>query len=89
MKIHGQIGFFPFAGDPKAFEFFTLDRDPFICKGAAFLTEIHHRHVVFVAPLLAIAFFNFPLDWQAVAIPTGHIKRVMTHHLMAAHNHIF
>ena len=89
VEIHRQIGVFPIAGDPQTFEFFALDIDPAFGKGPAFLTEIDDRHVVLVLALFAVLLFDLPFDRQPVTIPTGDIARVMAHHLVRAHNHVF
>ena len=89
VEIHRQIGVFPIAGDPQTFEFFALDIDPAFGKRPAFLTEIDDRHVVLVLALFAVLLFDLPFDRQPVTIPTGDIARVMAHHLVRAHNHVF
>ena len=58
-------------------------------KLAAFLTELDHRHVVFVFAFGAVFFFDLPFDRQAVAIPARHIVGVFAHHLLGTHDHVF
>ena len=89
MIIHRQIRVGPIARDAEALELLTLDIHPAFGKLAAFLAEIDDIHIVLIEPLGAVLLLDLPLDRQAVAIPAGHIARVMAHHLMRAHDHIF
>ena len=88
VEIHRQIGVFPIAGDAQTLEFFPLDVHPALGEFAAFLTEIDNVHVVLIAALLAVLLFDLPLNRQTVAIPTRHIARIKTHHLVAANDHV-
>ena len=88
MIIHGDIGVWPVAGDAQTLELLALDVDPALGELAALLTEFDDRHRVLVLALLAVLLFDFPLDWQAVAIPARHIAAVKTHHLMRADDHV-
>ena len=89
MKIHGEIRFFPSACNAKTFEFLALYINPTFCEFTTFLTEIHHGHFVFVFTFLTVAFFDLPFDRKPMAIPPRNIARVLAHHLLAAHHHIF
>ena len=86
--VHGQIGIIPIAGDAQTLEFLTLDADPFVCKGAAFLTEVDNRHFVLVLALLAVLLFDLPFDGQTVAVPPRHIARIKAQHLVGPDDHV-
>ena len=55
----------------------------------AFLAELRDRNLILVFAFGAVLLFDLPLDRQAVAIPTRHIIRVFTHHLLRSVDHIF
>ncbi len=86
---HGQVGILPISNHAQALELFRLCIDPFLGELAAFLTEGQFINRVFILSLFAVAFFDFPLDRQAVTIPTRNIRRVITQHLPAFINHVF
>ena len=88
VEIHRKIRIRPVACDAETLELIALDIHPAFGKLATFLTEINDINIVFAFALLAILLFDLPFDRQTVAIPTGNITRVKTHHLMAAHDHI-
>ena len=88
VEIHRQIGVCPVAGDAQTFEFLALHINPAGGELAAFGAEIIDRHIVLVAALLAVLFLDLPFDGQTVAIPTGDIARVKTHHLVRPHDHV-
>ena len=89
VEIHRQIRFIPIAVDAKALEFFTLHIDPVSGKLAALTAEFVDWNGVFVLALLAVLFFDLPLDRQTVAIPTWDVTGIKTHHLVGPHDHIF
>ena len=68
---------------------FALRIDPILRISAAFGAELLLRHFVLVELFLAILLLNFPLDGQAVAIPTGHIRRVFAKQSLRADDHVF
>ena len=88
MEIHRQIWVFPFACNPKALEFGTLDINPAFGEFPTFLTEIDDVHFVFVFAFFAVLLFDLPFDGQTVAIPSWDVAGIFSHHLLAAHNHI-
>ena len=88
MKIHGQVGIFPFASDAKPLEFIALDVHPTRCKFTAFLTKFDHRNRIFISTFFAVFFFYFPLNRQTMTIPTRDVARIFAQHLLRAHHHI-
>ena len=89
VKIHRQIRFVPISVNAKALEFFTLHIHPVSSKLAALTAEFVDWNGIFVLALLAVLFFNLPLDRQTVAIPTRDVTGIKTHHLVGPHDHIF
>ncbi len=89
MVIHCFIRIIPITRDAQTFKLFALNRDPFIRKAAAFLAKGHDIHIILIAAFGTILLFYLPLNGQAMTIPTWHIARVFTHHLLRAHYHIF
>ena len=89
VEVHRQVWLGPVALHAQALEFFALDVDPTCGELSAFLAELNHVHVIFVAALGAILFFDLPFDRQTVAIPTGDIAGILTHHLLGPDNHVF
>ena len=65
-----------------------MNVDPTFGKFPAFLTKINDIHFVFVFAFFAVLLFDFPLNRQAVTIPTWDIAGVFAHHLLTAHDHI-
>ena len=55
---------------------------------AAFGAEFDGGDFVLIKLFLAILLFDLPLDGQAVAIPTGHIRRVFAQQCLRANNHV-
>ncbi len=88
VEVHGQVGIVPVPGDAEALELLALHVDPAFGELAAFLAEVDHVDLVLVAAFLAVLFLDLPLDRQAVAVPAGHVPRVMTHHLVRPHDHV-
>ena len=56
--------------------------------GAAFGAELDGGNFVLVELFLAILLFDLPLDGQAVAIPTGHIRRIFAQQCLCADDHV-
>ena len=67
---------------------FALGIDPVLGIGAAFGAEFLRRDLVLVELLLAVLLLNLPLDRQAVAIPAGHIRRILAQQALRAHHHV-
>ena len=88
MKIHRQIGIVPIGIDAQPLQLFALRIDPILRIGPAFGAKFNSGHFVFVQLLLAILLFNLPLNRQAVAIPTGHIRRVFAKQSLRADDHV-
>ena len=84
VELHRQIRVGPVAHHPQPRELLALHRDPFLGIGAAFGAELRDRHVVLVQLLGAIRLLDLPLDRQAVAVPAGHIGRVLAQQGLAA-----
>ena len=84
VEFHGQIGVFPIAHDAQPLELVTLHADPFVGIGAALGAELRCRHLVLVQLLLAILLLDLPFDRKAVAVPAGHIGRILAEQALAA-----
>ena len=56
--------------------------------GAALGAELLDRHLVLVELLLAILLLDLPLDRQAVAVPAGHVGRVLAEQGLGADDHV-
>ena len=84
LVLHGEIGIVPFALHAEPLELLGLNRDPFLGIGAAFGAELRLGHVVLVELLLAIFLLDLPFDRQAVAIPAGHVGRVLAEQASAS-----
>src|SRR4029453_17774174 len=67
----------------------TLPVDPMLGISAALGPELLDRHLVLVELLLAILLLDLPLDRQAVAVPAGHIGRVLAEQSLGADHHVF
>ena len=65
-------------------KFVALNIDPALGIFAASRAELCAANVVFTAALAPKFFFDFPFNWQTVAVPARHVIRVMTQHLVAA-----
>ncbi len=81
---HSQIGVIPLATNAQPLEFGGLDINPFLGETAAFLAEFYDGDFVFVLAFIAVFFFDFPFNRQAVAIPTRNITAVIAQHLLAS-----
>ncbi|CEG09334.1 hypothetical protein BN961_02759 [Afipia felis] len=73
----------PVADHAETLEFLALDVDPFLRERPALLAEFVDRHRVLVLALGAVAFFDLPLDRQAVAVPARHVVGIVAEHLLA------
>ena len=87
-EAHGGVGIVPVADDAEALELALLHPDPVVGEGAAVRPELADRHGVLVALLLAVGLLDLPLDRQAVAVPAGHVDRILAQHLLRAHDDI-
>ena len=56
---------------------------------AAFGAELDSGNFVLVELFLAILLLNLPFNGQAMAIPTGDIRRIFAKQSLRANNHIF
>ena len=86
---HRQIGMIPIAGDAQALELLALHVDPVLGIGAAFAAERDDRFGIGevglgLALLAIVLLLDLPLDRQAVAVPAGHVVRVLARHLLRA-----
>ncbi len=84
VKAHRQIRMVPVADDAEPLEVALLHLDPMRGEIAAFLAELGDRHTVLRLLLLAVGLLDNPLDRQTVAVPAGHVRRVLAEHLLAA-----
>ena len=57
--------------------------------GAAFGAEFLGGNLVLVELLLAVLLFDLPFDWKAMAIPAGHIGRVLAQQVLRSADHVF
>ena len=86
--VHRQIGLVPLAHHAEPLEFLALDVDPFARIVPAFGAKFARRNLVLVQLFLAILFLDLPLDRQAVAIPAGHIRRILAEQALRADDQI-
>ena len=87
-EVHGGVGVVPVAEHAQALELGALDVDPALRELAALAAEVDDRDRVLVLALLAVLLLDLPLDRQAVAVPAGHVGRVLAQHLLAAVDHV-
>src|SRR3546814_16023857 len=78
----------PVAADAEALELLALGVDPMLGIGAAFGAEFLDRNLVLVELFLAILLLDLPLDWQAVAVPAGDVRRVLALQRLGADDHV-
>src|SRR3546814_1730989 len=78
----------PVAADAEALELLALGVDPMLGIGAAFGAEFLDRNLVLVELFLAILLLDLPLDWQAVAVPAGDVRRVLALQRLGAADHV-
>jgi hypothetical protein len=88
LEVHREIRIVPIAVDAEALELFALGIDPLLRIGAAFGAEFPGRDLVLVELLLAVLLLDLPLDRQAVAVPPGHVWRVLAHQALGADHHV-
>ena len=79
----------PIAHDAKTFELIALDVDPRIGEFAAFLAELDNRDLVLILAFGAVLFLDLPFNWQAMAVPTGDVVGILTHHLLRPVDYVF
>ena len=82
---HGQIGMVPAAENAKTLEVALVLLHIFRRVVAATLAEFRRRHFSFAAQFL----FHLSFDRQTVAIPSGHVRRVMARHAFGLDDHVF
>ena len=87
-RVHRQVGMIPIAIDAEPLQLLALHVHPLLGIGAAFGAEFDRRDLVLVLLLLAVLFLDLPLDGQAVAIPAGHIGRVLAEQALRAADHV-
>ncbi len=87
-EIHRHIGIVPVAIDPEALQLLALRIDPMLRIGAAFGAEFLRRDLVLVELLLAVFLLDLPFDRQAVAVPPGHVGRILAQQRLGAHHHV-
>jgi hypothetical protein len=73
---------------PEPLELLALDVDPVRRIGAALGAELLDRHLVLVELLLAVLLLDLPFDRQAVAVPAGHVGRVLAQQRLGADDHV-
>ena len=83
---HGQVGMLPVTENAETAEFITLDVDPFFGVGAALFANLGLGHLPL---LLAQLLIDFQLDRQAMAIPAGDVRRIITLHALAFDDDVF
>ena len=86
---HRCVGALPVPEDAQTAKLLGLYLDPALREGAAFLAEGNRVNGLFVLTSGAVVFLDLPFDWQAVAIPAGHIDRIIALHLTAAVDDVF
>ena len=86
--IHRQIRMVPVAADAEALELLALGVNPMLRIGAAFGAELLDRNLVLVELFLAILLLDLPFDRQTVAVPAGHIGRVLALQRLGADDHV-
>jgi hypothetical protein len=86
--LHGEIGIVPLAHHAEPLELPGLHVHPFLGIGAAFGAELRLRHRILVELTLAIFLLDLPFDRQAVAVPTGHVGRVLAEQGLGAHDDV-
>ena len=79
---HREIRIAPVALDAQPLELGALHVDPPLRELAAFAAELDDIDLVLVLALGAVLFLDLPLDRQAVAVPAGHVVRVLAHHAL-------
>ena len=83
----------PIAGDAEPDEFGALHLDPVRGEGPALAAEFDQGGGVGKIRLrlalgAVILLLDLPLDRQAVAVPAGHVIRIVAEHLLAARHHV-
>ena len=88
IELHGEVGVVPIAHDAQPLELVALHAHPFVGIGAALGAELGGRHLVLVQLLLPIFLLDLPFDRQAVAVPAGHIGRVLAQKTLGTHDDV-
>jgi hypothetical protein len=76
-EVHRDVGVIPVAEDAEALELFGHHADESLGVGAAGAAKVGHRHVAALRPQLAL---DTELDRQAVAVVSGHVRRIEARH---------
>ena len=82
--VHREVRVVPVAEHAQPLELGALDRDPFGGVVAAFGAELGAGDVVLVELALAVRFLDLPFNRQAVAVPAGHVGRVLAEQRLRA-----
>ncbi len=88
LEIHRQVRIVPVAADAEPLQLLALGVDPMLGVSAALGPEFLDRHLVLVELLLAILLLDLPFDREAVAVPAGHIGRVLAQQSLGADDHV-
>ena len=84
LVLHRRVVVVPVAVDAETLELLALHADPMVGEDAAFLAELRDRHLVLVLLLGTVLLLDLPFDGQAMAVPAGHVVRVLAQHLLGA-----
>ncbi len=87
-EIHRGVGIVPFADAAQPLDLLALHAQPVRGEGAAFVAQLRRRHLVLGDALGAVLLLDLPFDGQAMAVPAGHIGRVLAQHLLGADDEI-
>jgi hypothetical protein len=82
---HREIRLVPLAEDAEALELLLLDGDVFVRIFAALAAERNRGHLALLGAQIPV---DLELDRQAVAVPAGHVRRVLAHHAAAAEQQV-
>ena len=77
---HRQVRIVPVGADPEPLQLLALNVDPLLGVSVALGAEFLDRHLVLVELLLAVLLLDLLLDRQPVAVPAGHVGRVLAEH---------
>ena len=80
MVRHREIRIVPFAEDAESFEVARLAFQRILRMLAADPPESLNAQLTLLLPLFLEGAFDVCFDWQTVAVVTGHVRRVETHH---------
>ena len=78
-EVQRLVGVIPRPDHAEPLEVAALDVHVLLRVGAAGAAEIRRAHLLLLRPELAV---DLQLDWQAVAIPAGDVRRVEAQHVV-------